>query len=146
MELLKQVALQLASQSQVDPEILLIVTTSKSLTEMNEAVRKSIREKKIENNQLQQLTQQLEQAQNQVNQLQAQLEKSTKQITQLNDKKLAIEQQDNQMRQQIDWFKAQTDRQFKETQIEAMREKNKLEAAQLLDTNPNNDEVDDDSV
>lgn len=146
MELLKQVALQLASQSQVDPEILLIVTTSKSLTEMNEAVRKSIREKKIENNQLQQLTQQLEQAQNQVNQLQAQLEKSTKQITQLNDKKLAIEQQDNQMRQQIDWFKAQTDRQFKETQVEAMREKNKLEAAQLLDTNPNNDEVDDDSV
>ena len=135
MELLKQVALQLASQSQVDPEILLIVTTSKSLTEMNEAVRKSIREKKIENNQLQQLTQQLEQAQNQVNQLQAQLEKSTKQITQLNDKKLAIEQQDNQMRQQIDWFKAQTDRQFKETQVEAMREKNKLEAAQLLDNN-----------
>jgi len=59
---------------------------------------------------------------------------------------LAIEQQDNQMRQQIDWFKAQTDRQFKETQIEAMREKNKLEAAQLLDTNPNNDEVDDDFV
>ena len=50
------------------------------------------------------------------------------------------------MRQQIDWFKAQTDRQFKETQVEAMREKNKLEAAQLLDTNPNNDEVDDDSV
>lgn len=146
MELLKQVALQLASQSQVDPEILLIVTTSKSLTEMNEAVRKSIREKKIENNQLQQLTQQLEQAQNQVNQLQAQLEKSTKQITQLNDKKLAIEQQDNQMRQQIDWFKAQTDRQFKETQIEAMREKNKLEAAQLLDNNPNNDEVDYDAV
>lgn len=146
MELLKQVALQLASQSQVDPEILLIVTTSKSLTEMNEAVRKSIREKKIENNQLQQLTQQLEQAQNQVNQLQAQLEKSTKQITQLNDKKLAIEQQDNQMRQQIDWFKAQTDRQFKETQVEAMREKNKLEAAQLLDNNPNNDEVDDDAV
>ena len=146
MELLKQVALQLASQSQVDPEILLIVTTSKSLTEMNEAVRKSIREKKIENNQLQQLTQQLEQAQNQVNQLQAQLEKSTKQITQLNDKKLAIEQQDNQMRQQIDWFKAQTDRQFKETQIEAMREKNKLEAAQLLDNNPNNDEIDDDAV
>lgn len=146
MELLKQVALQLASQSQVDPEILLIVTTSKSLTEMNEAVRKSIREKKIENNQLQQLTQQLEQAQNQVNQLQAQLEKSTKQITQLNDKKLAIEQQDNQMRQQIDWFKAQTDRQFKETQVEAMREKNKLEAAQLLDNNPNNDEVDNDAV
>lgn len=146
MELLKQVALQLASQSQVDPEILLIVTTSKSLTEMNEAVRKSIREKKIENNQLQQLTQQLEQAQNQVNQLQAQLEKSTKQITMLNEKKLNIEQQDNQMRQQIDWFKAQTDRQFKETQVEAMREKNKLEAAQLLDTNPNNDEIDDDSV
>ena len=40
MELLKQVALQLASQSQVDPEILLIVTTSKSLTELNELSKK----------------------------------------------------------------------------------------------------------
>lgn len=146
MELLKQLALQLAGSSQIDPEILLIVSTSKSLTEMNESIRRSIREKKIENNQLQQLSQQLEQAQNQVNQLQQQLEKSTKQITQLNDKKLNIEQQDNQVRQQIDWFKAQTDRQFKETQIEAMREKNKLEAAQLLDNNPNNDEVDNDAV
>ena len=146
MELLKQVALQLASQSQVDPEILLIVTTSKSLTELNESIRKSIREKKIENNQVVQLNQQLEQAQNQINQLQSQLEQSTKKITQLNDKKLAIEQQDNQMRQQIDWFKAQTDRQFKETQVEAMREKNKLEAAQLLDNNPNNDEIDDDTL
>lgn len=146
MELLKQLALQLASSSQIDPEILLIVSTSKSLTEMNESIRRSIREKKIENNQLQQLSQQLEQAQNQVNQLQQQLEQSTKQITRLNDKKLTIEQQDNQVRQQIDWFKAQTDRQFKETQIEAMREKNKLEAAQLLDNNPNNDEIDDDTV
>ena len=115
MELLKQLALQLAGSSQIDPEILLIVSTSKSLTEMNESIRRSIREKKIENNQLQQLSQQLEQAQNQVNQLQQQLEQSTKQITRLNDKKLTIEQQDNQVRQQIDWFKAQTDRQFKET-------------------------------
>jgi hypothetical protein len=39
------------------------MATSKSLTEMREAAIKSLREKKAENNQLQQLQQQLEEAQ-----------------------------------------------------------------------------------
>jgi len=62
-ELIKQLAMQIAGQGQADPELLLIVSTSKSLTEMKDLTMKAIREKKIENNQVAQLTQQLEQAQ-----------------------------------------------------------------------------------
>lgn len=140
-ELIKQLSMQLASQGQVDPEILLIVSTSKSLTEMKELTLKSIREKKIENNQLQQLTQQLEQAQEQQKQLQRQLEQSTKKIAALNEKKLNIEQQNNQMDQELGYYKIKEDSKIRNRELDLMQERNKLEAAQLLDNNPNNDAV-----
>lgn len=140
-ELIKQLSMQLASQGQVDPEILLIVSTSKSLTEMKELTLKSIREKKIENNQLQQLTQQLEQAQEQQKQLQKQLEQSTKKIAALNEKKLNIEQQNNQMDQELGYYKIQEDSKIRNRELDLIQERNKLEAAQLLDNNPNNDAV-----
>lgn len=140
-ELIKQLSMQLASQGQVDPEILLIVSTSKSLTEMKELTLKSIREKKIENNQLQQLTQQLEQAQEQQKQLQKQLEQSTKKIAALNEKKLNIEQQNNQMDQELGYYKIQEDSKIRNRELDLIQERNKLEAAQLLDSNLNNDAV-----
>jgi uncharacterized protein YggL (DUF469 family) len=62
-EMIKQLAMQFAGSNLVDPETLFIMATSKSLTEMREAAIKSLREKKAENNQLQQLQQQLEEAQ-----------------------------------------------------------------------------------
>ena len=138
-ELIKQLSMQLASQGQVDPEILLIVSTSKSLTEMKELTLKSIREKKIENNQLQQLTQQLEQAQEQQKQLQKQLEQSTKKIAALNERKLNIEQQNNQMDQELGYYKIKEDSKIRNRELDLIQERNKLEAAQLLDKNPNND-------
>ena len=94
-ELIKQLALQLVGSNQFDPEILMIVSTSKSLTEMKELSMKCIKEKKLENDQIQQLTQQLQQAQEQQKQMQKQLEESTRKIAQLNEKKLNLEQQNN---------------------------------------------------
>ena len=141
MDLLKQMAIQLSSQNQVDPEILVIVSTSKSLTEMQEAVLKSIHEKKLENNQLQQLQQQLDQAQKNIQDLQRQLEASTKKITQLNERKMQIEAEDNKMDQSIAYYKINTEKELKEKELELVRERNKLEAAELLDANKQNDEV-----
>ena len=75
----------------MDPEILMIIQTSKSLTEMKELTLKAIKEKKMENAQLQKLQQMLEEAQQQQQELQKQLEKSTQKITQLNERKLTME-------------------------------------------------------
>jgi hypothetical protein len=125
----------------MDPEILFIIYNSKSLTEMRELAMKSIREKKIENNQLQQLQQQLEQAQQQQKEMQKQLEDSTKKIAMLNEKKLNIEQQNNQMDQELGYYKIEKDAELKNRELDIIEQRNKLEAAQLLDNNPNNDEV-----
>lgn len=140
-ELIKQLAMQLAGQGQVDPELLLIVSTSKSLTEMKELTLKAIREKKIENNQVAQLTQQLEQAQQNMQQMQKQLEASTRKLTQLNTKKLAIEEQNNRAQQSIDYQKIQNDYELKNRELDIIQQRNKLEAIQLVDDNPQNDEI-----
>lgn len=140
-ELIKQLALQLVGSNQFDPEILMIVSTSKSLTEMKELSMKCIKEKKLENDQIQQLTQQLQQAQEQQKQMQKQLEESTRKIAQLNEKKLNLEQQNNQMDQEIEYAKIRSNEDLKNRELDIIEQRNKLEAAQLMDDNPNNDAV-----
>lgn len=140
-ETIKQLAMQFAGSNLVDPETLFIMATSKSLTEMREAAIKSLREKKAENNQLQQLQQQLEEAQQNMQQMQKQLEQSTKKLAQLNEKKLNIEQQNNQMDQELGYYKIEKDAELKNRELDIIEQRNKLEAAQLLDNNPNNDEI-----
>ena len=140
-ELIKQLALQLVGSNQFDPEILMIVSTSKSLTEMKELSMKCIKEKKLENDQIQQLTQQLQQAQEQQKQMQKQLEESTRKIAQLNEKKLNLEQQNTQMDQEIEYAKIRSNEDLKNRELDLIEQRNKLEAAQLMDDNPNNDAI-----
>ena len=140
-ELIKQLALQLVGSNQFDPEILMIGSTSKSLTEMKELSMKCIKEKKLENDQIQQLTQQLQQAQEQQKQMQKQLEESTRKIAQLNEKKLNLEQQNNQMDQEIEYAKIRSNEDLKNRELDIIEQRNKLEAAQLMDDNPNNDAI-----
>jgi phage shock protein A len=145
-ELIKQLATQLIGNNQFDPEILLIVSTSKSLTEMKELAMKCIKEKKLENDQIRQLTQQLEQAQEQQKQMQKQLEESTRKIAQLNEKKLNIEARDQQIDQEIEYAKIRSNEELKNRELDLIEQRNKLEAAQLLDNNSQNDEVQDRKV
>jgi len=74
-------------------------------------------------------------------QMQKQLEASTKKIAMLNEKKLNIEQQNNQMDQELGYYKIEKDAELKNRELDIIEQRNKLEAAQLLDNNPNNDEV-----
>ena len=140
-ELIKQLAMQLAGLNQFDPEVLVIISGAKSLTEMKELAIKCIREKKMENDQLVQLQQQLQQAQQTQKQLQQQLQQSTQKLAQLNSKKLAIEEQNNRANQSIDWFKVKSDAELREKELELVKDRNKLEALELVDNNPKNDEV-----
>lgn len=140
-ELLKQLAMELTKGGMADPIIMVIVASSKSLTEMKDSIMKAVEQKQIENNQVQQLSQQLQQAQQNLQEMQKQLEQSTKKIAQFNEKKLAIEQQDNDANQQIEWYKAKTDAENKSRELDLIEQRNKLEVLQLYDNNPNNDQI-----
>ena len=140
-EFLKQLATELTKSGQADPTLIVIISTSKSLTEMKEGVLKAISERKLENNQIQQLQQQLQQTQQNLDQVQKQLEASTKKITQLNAQKMAIDRQDNIAKQEIEWFKVKTDAENKKEELELVKQRNQLEALQLVDNSKDNDEV-----
>jgi hypothetical protein len=61
--------------------------------------------------------------------MQQQLEASTKKIAMLNEKKLTIEQQNNQMDQELGFYKVEKDFEIKSRQLDLIEQRNKLEAA-----------------
>lgn len=101
----------------------------------------AIRQKKLENNQVQQLTQALEEAQKQQQQLQKQLNQAINKLGQLNEKKLQIDEYEVTESLAIKRFDAEQTAKLKEEENQLIRERNQLERLQLLDTNPNNDAI-----
>ena len=140
-ETIKQLSMELTKGGMVDPDILIAVSTSTSLTEMKIAVAKSIKNKKEENNQLQQLSQQSQQAQQQLKELQAAFEKAQAKIESLNEAKLQIDREKIQKNYETDMFKIKTTKEFNEEKIVQEKRRIDLEALQLIDTNQNNDEI-----
>ena len=143
-ETIKQLTMELTKGGMVDPDILIAVSTSTSLTEMKLAVAKSIKNKKEENNQLQQLNQQSQQAQQQLKELQAAFEKAQAKIESLNEAKLQIDREKIQKNYETDMFKIKTTKEFNEEKIVQEKRRIDVEALQLIDNNPNNDEVSND--
>ena len=141
MEQIKQIVPEFIKGGVVPPDIIMDIITAKSLTEMKIKVKQALRKQKEEQNQLQQLTQQLEESQNQLQQVSQQLQQAQQKIESLNEAKLQIEQQKIQLQYQVDYFKAQTDRTFKESQAENDTKRTQIELLQLSDGNPYNDEV-----
>ena len=140
-ETLKQLAIQLSSNNQVDPELLVIATTSKSVTEFKLALEKSIKHKKEENNQLQKLDEAYQQAQQQLQQMQGELQKATQQIQQLNAEKLNLDKQKLKQDYELGVLKITTDKDYKGEMTEIEKRRVELEALQLIDNNPRNNEV-----
>ena len=140
-ETIKQLTIELTKGGMADPDILIAVSTSTSLTEMKLAVAKSIKNKKEENNQLQQLSQQSQQAQQQLKELQAAFEKAQAKIESLNEAKLQIDREKIQKNYETDMFKIKTTKEFNEEKMAQEKRRVDVEALQLIDTNPNNDEV-----
>jgi len=64
MEQIKAIVPEFVKAGIVSPDIIMDIMTAKSLTEMKVKVKKSIKKQKEENNQIQQLTQQVEELQN----------------------------------------------------------------------------------
>ena len=88
-----------------------------------------------------QLQQQLEEAQQQLQQLQGELQKSQQKVQQLDEQRLKLEQEKIQLDYQVNWFKAQTDRTFRDRQMTVEEKRTEVEIAQLRDGNPYNDQI-----
>lgn len=141
LQTIKSIVPELVKLQEVTPDIIIEALTSKSLTDLKYKVQKAMKVQKEENNQILQLSQQLEEAQQQLQQLQAELQKSQQKVQQLDEQKLMLEQQKINLDYQVNWLKANTDKTYKDRQMDVEEKRTEIELAQLRDGNPYNDKI-----
>ena len=133
--------MEFSKNGQVDPEIILEVITSKSLTKMKRDVRSAIRKKIEENNGVQQMQQQLQQADQQMKEMQKELQKTQQQLQKFNQEKMALEKAKMENDKELGWFKAKNTKEFNDRKIENDNKRIEAEVLELYDSNPRNDEI-----
>lgn len=138
---LKQLVPELIKAQALPPDILFEVMTAKSLTDIKLKVQKALKKQKEENDQLKQLSQKLEETNQQLQQMQQQLQQAQQELKSLNEEKMKLEQQKIQLEYRVQWFNANTDKEYKEKQIEVQQKRTEIELMQLRDGNPYNDKV-----
>lgn len=141
LEYMKQTIPELAKSGIVSADIIIEALTAKSVTDLKNKALASIKKQKEENDQLQQLSQELEKMQEQYKQCEQQLKQAQKKIESLNEAKIQLEQQKLQLEYKVDWFNAQTERTYKNKIAEEAEKRTEIEIAQIADGNPYNDKV-----
>lgn len=141
LQTLKQMIPEFVKSQALAPDIIFEALTAKSLTDLKYKVKKAMQIQKEENNQIMQLQQQLEEAQQQLQQMQQELQKSQQKVQQLDESRLKLEQEKIQLDYQVNWYKAQTDRTFRDRQMDVEEKRTEVEIAQLRDGNPYNDQI-----
>lgn len=141
IDTIRSVSMELIKNGQVDVDILLEAMTSESLTEMKENVSRSFKEKKAENDQLNQAMQQLEQAKQQMSELQQQAQKLAQENEMLKKQGNDLKKYEIDQRMAIEKDKNRIIETNNEATIEIQDKKVELEKLQLLDNNPFNNEV-----
>lgn len=141
LEYIRQTVPELAKAGILTPDIILDALTAKSMTELKQKAKISLKKQEEKNNQIQQLSQQLQETQNQAKQLEQQLQQAQKKIESLNETKLQLEQQKLQLEFKVDWYNAQTERTYKNRMADEAQRRTEVEFAQLQDGNPYNDKI-----
>ena len=141
METIKAIIPQLIQAQALDPEVLIDATTAHSLQEMKLKIRTGLKLKKKENDVLQQLQQQSTQLQEQLKQANSEIESLKSQISETNKEKLELDKEKIKLQNDIDWFKARIERDFKEASIEVERKRTEVEVMQVYDNNPFNNKI-----
>lgn len=141
LEQIKTLIPEFVKSGGLPPDIIIEAITSKSIPDLKYKVRKAMQIQKDENNQMQKMAQQIEQLQQQLQQASQELQKSQKKVEQLNQAKLQLEQQDLAKKYQLEWFKAKTERDYREATAEEQKRRIEVELAQLYDGNPYNDKI-----
>ena len=141
LEQLKQIVPDLIKSQIMGPELIVDAITTKSVSDFRSKVQKAIKKQKEEMNQMQQLQQQNEQMQQELQQVQKQAEQLQKKVEQLNEAKIQLEAQKAQMENEVNWFKARTERTYREAVAEQDARRTDIEYMQLHDGNPYNDRV-----
>lgn len=139
----QQMALELIKGGLTDPELLLTISSSKSITDMKTTVSKQIKAKREENNQLQQLQQQLQAAQQQMQQMQQQMQKQQQELEKYNAEEMQLKKLQLDKEYEVALAKIKSNERISKEKLEYDKKRIDLEALQLFDNNPYNDKIKD---
>lgn len=145
-ESIKQLNVEFIKGGLTDADMAINIMTAKTTAELKNYVNTALAAKKAENNMIQQLQQQLEQANGQLKQLQQQTEQLSQQNNQLqqklqtnNDEKLQIERERLKLEKQANMDKAD----YNDKMLELKNKQLEVEIHQQWDGNPYNDKIKD---
>lgn len=141
LEQVKTIIPEFVKSGGLPPDIIIEAITCKSLPDLKQKIREAMEQQKQENNQIVQLTQQVEQLQQQLEQTSKQLQQAEGKVESLNQAKIELEKQRLIMEDKVEWYKAQTDRNYKSKMADQAEARTEIEKAQLTDGNPYNDKV-----
>lgn len=141
MDMIKQIAGQFTQAGIAEPDLIIDVLSSKSMTDLQHKVKKSIKTKKAENDQLLQLQQQNEQLQQEMKNAESQMKNLQKELEKNDSMKLEMEKQMFKAKNELDWFKAKSDKEFKEKSVENDSKRTEVEVLQMYDDNPYNNKI-----
>ena len=122
-------------------DVIFEALTCKSVTEMKLIVQKAMKKQKEEASQLQQQQQQIDQLTQQLKEAVASAKQAQKQIEQMSKEKADVDRQKFEAEQKLEWFKAYTDRNYKQTMAGESKKRTQAEILQLSDDNPYNDKI-----
>lgn len=141
LEYIKSTIPDFIKSQSLDPFIIFEAITSKSPADLKYKVKKAMEKRKKENDQLQQMSQQIQQLEQQLQESQKQLKKFQEQNQELEKAKLQLEQSKIKIDSDIQWYKAKTERNYKESTVEEQKKRTEVELQQLYDGNPYNDKL-----
>lgn len=140
-ETLKQLSFEFTKNNNIDPEIVIDIITSKSLTKMKQDVKTALKRKREEAGGMMQMQQQLEQAGQQIQQLQTEAQKLQQEVERLNAEKINIEKEKLNHLKELEWYKAKAAKEFNDQKLANDKKRIEAEILQLYDANPYNDEI-----
>lgn len=140
-QLIQQLVMEMIKSGSAELDTLIEAVTAKGLTEMRESVINSISKKKQENNQLSQMSQQLEQLTNQLKELQQQNGQLQNKLQASNEEKLKLDRDKLNVESEIKWYVAKNKAEYDSEMLALQDKRVRLEGAQLFDDNLNNDEI-----
>lgn len=141
LETIKTIIPEFVKSGGLPPDIIIDAVTSKSIPDLKYKISKALQIQKSENNQIQQLSQQLQELQNQLQQANSQLQEAGKEIQKLQTENSKLEAAQESKKHKIEYYKAETDRTYKEAMAAQEKRRTDVEVAQLYDGNPYNDEI-----
>lgn len=141
LEQVKAIIPEFVKSGGLPPDIIIEAVTCRSLPDLKHKIKMAMEQQKKENNQIAQLSKQAEELQQQLQEASKQLKQAQQKIESLNQAKVQLEQQKLVMENKVEWYKAQTDRRYKEDMAAEAKRRTEIELQQLVDGNPYNDKV-----